>query len=60
MGTKAIKIQQKYLDLARVEALQVKLEEKLPSDSGLRLDVLIALSVLKDCFKYGFVERVDE
>lgn len=60
MASKAIKIQQKYLDLARVEALRIKLEEKLPSDSSLRLDVLIALSVLKDCFKYGFVERVDE
>lgn len=60
MASKAIKIQQKYLDLERIEALRIKLEEKLPSDSGLRLDVLIALSVLKDCFKYGFVERVDE
>ena len=60
MGTKASKIKQKYLDLARVEALRVKLEEKLPPDSGLHLDVMIALSILSECFKYGFVERVDE
>ena len=60
MGTKVSKIKQKYLDLERIEALRIKLEEKLPSDSSLRLDVMIALSVLKDCFKYGFVERVDE
>lgn len=60
MASKAIKIQQKYLDLERIEALRIKLEEKLPSNSSLRLDVMIALSVLKDCFKYGFVERVDE
>lgn len=60
MPVKVAKIHQKYIDLERIEALRIKLEEKLPSDSGLRLDVLIALSVLKDCFKYGFVERVDE
>ena len=60
MGTKVSKIKQKYLDLERIEALRIKLEEKLPPDSGLRLDVMIALSVLKECFKYGFVERVDE
>lgn len=60
MGTKVSKIKQKYLDLARVEALRIKLEEKLPPDSGLRLDVMIALSILAECFKYGFVERVDE
>ena len=60
MASKSIKIKQKYLDLARVEALRVKLEDKLPADSGLRLDVIIALSILSECFKYGFVERVDE
>ena len=60
MGMKVSKIKQKYLDLARVEALRIKLEEKLPPDSGLHLDVMIALSVLSECFKYGFVERVDE
>lgn len=60
MASKPIKIKQKYLDLGRIEALQVKLEEKLPADSGLHLDVIIALSILSECFKYGFVERVDE
>lgn len=60
MGTKASKIKQKYLDLERIEALRIKLEEKLPPDSGLRLDAMIALAVLKDCFKCGFVERVGE
>ena len=60
MGTKASKIKQKYLDLERIEALRIKLEEKLPPDSGLRLDAMIALAVLKDCFKHGFVERVGE
>lgn len=60
MASKVLKIKQKYLDLARIEALRVKLEEKLPPDSGLHLDVMIALSVLKDCFKCGFVERGDE
>lgn len=60
MGTKASKIKQKYLDLERIEALRIKLEEKLPPDSGLRLDAMIALAVLKDCFKSGFVERVGE
>lgn len=60
MPVKVAKIHQKYIDLERIEALQKKLDEQLPSNSGLRLDVLIALSVLKDCFKYGFVERVDE
>lgn len=60
MASKSIKIKQKYLDLGSIEALRVKLEEKLPADSGLHLDVIIALSILSDCFKYGFVERVDE
>ena len=60
MGTKVSKIKQKYLDLERIEALRIKLEEKLPPDSGLRLDAMIALAVLKDCFKCGFVERVGE
>lgn len=60
MPVKVAKIHQKYIDLERIEALQKKLDEQLPSNSSLRLDVLIALSVLKDCFKYGFVERVDE
>lgn len=57
MPVKINKIKQKYLDLERIEALRVKLEEKLPPDGELRLDVLIALSLLKDCFKYGFIER---
>lgn len=57
MALKVSKIKQKYLDLERIEALRVKLEEKLPPDGELRLDVLIALSLLKDCFKYGFIER---
>ena len=60
MASKASKIKQKYLDLARIEALRIKLEEKLPPDSGLRLEVMIALSILSECFKYGFVERGDE
>lgn len=59
MPVKINKIKQKYLDLERIEALRVKLEEKLPPDGELRLDVLIALSLLKDCFKYGFIERVE-
>lgn len=60
MVGKVNKIRQSYLDLERVEALQRRLEEALPNDSGLRLDVMIALAVLKDCFKSGFVERVEE
>ena len=60
MVGKVNKIRQSYLDLERVEALQRRLEEALPNDSGLRLDAMIALAVLKDCFKCGFVERVGE
>lgn len=60
MASKSIKIKQKYLDLGRIEALRIKLEDKLPADSGLHLDVIIALSILSDCFKCGFIERVDE
>lgn len=60
MVGKVNKIRQSYLDLERVAVLQRRLEEALPNDSGLHLDVMIALSVLKECFKYGFVERVDE
>ena len=60
MVGKVNKVKQSYLDLERVEALQRRLEEALPNDSGLRLDAMIALAVLKDCFKHGFVERVGE
>ena len=60
MVGKVNKVRQSYLDLERVEVLQRRLEEALPNDSGLRLDAMIALAVLKDCFKCGFVERVDE
>lgn len=60
MPVKITKIQQKYFDAARLDALQKTMEGSLPLDSGLRLDVMIALTLLKDCFKYGFIERVDE
>lgn len=60
MVGKVNKVRQSYLDLERVEVLQRRLEEALPNDSGLRLDAMIALAVLKDCFKRGFVERVGE
>ena len=60
MVGKVNKVRQSYLDLERVEVLQRRLEEALPNDSGLRLDAMIALAVLKDCFKCGFVERVGE
>lgn len=60
MASKVSKIKQKYLDLEGIESLRIRLEEKLPADSGLHLDVMIALSILSECFKYGFVERVDE
>ena len=60
MVGKVNKVRQSYLDLERVEMLQRRLEEALPNDSGLRLDAMIALAVLKDCFKCGLVERVGE
>ena len=60
MVGKVNKVRQSYLDLERVEALQRRLEEALPNDSGLRLDAMIALAVLKDRFKCGFVARVGE
>lgn len=60
MVGKSIKIKQQYLDLEQIDALQKRLENSLPNDAGLRLDAMIALSILKDCFKYGFVEKVDK
>ena len=60
MVGKVNKVRQSYLDLERVETLQRRLEEARPNDSGLRLDAMIALAVLKDYFKCSFVERVWE
>lgn len=60
MPVKITKIKQKYLDLERLAALQKTLESCLPSDCGLRLEVMIAFSLLKECFQAGFVERIDE
>lgn len=62
MNKKSSSLTQRYFDAEKIVALQNKLEARLntTSDSGLRLDVMIAFSLLTDCFKAGFIERVDE
>lgn len=57
MPSKTSKIQQKYLDEAQ-SCSQTALEDRLEANSNLRL-VLITLSLLKDCCKYGFIKMID-
>ncbi len=50
---------QRYFGIAEIDALQTSLEERLsePSDSELRLDLMIVFSILKDCFRLGLIKK---
>lgn len=53
------RIIQKYIDVEVIEGLKQKVGTKFVStaDSELKMDLLIALDILKECFNHNFVER---
>ena len=56
---KTLAVSQRYFGIAEIDALQTSLEERLsePSDSELRLDLMIVFSLLKDCFRLGLMKK---
>ncbi len=56
---KTLAVSQRYFGIAEIDALQTSLEERLsePSDSELRLDLMIVFSLLKDCFRLGLIKK---
>ena len=55
---KTLAVSQRYFGIAEIDALQTSLEERLsePSDSELRLDLMIVFSILKD-FRLGLIKK---
>lgn len=56
---KTLPVSQRYFGIAEIDALQTSLEKRLsePSDSELRLDLMIVFSLLKDCFRHGLIKK---
>ena len=53
------RITQKYIDVETIDELKQRITTKLitTADSELKMDLMIALDLLKECFSHKFIER---